>query len=547
MNQHPPASSPPASSPSDRRGTWREYLLVLSAALVLYVTSAAPTVLWQDSGLAQVRVLQRDLVGGLGLALSHPLYYVLAIAAQALPLAESAFKTNLVSAVFGAVTVANLYLLLRRLTGRRGGAVTGALTLAVAHTFWQHCALAEVYTVSTALLTGELLCLRAFFATGRGRWLVLLAALNGLGISNHMLAVLSLACYGLLALWLLARRRVGAGTLAAAGSAWLLGAGLYLALIASRLAAGDGLAETIRSALFGTGFAHNVLNVAPGLRQLRNSVLYLGLNFPTPTALLLIPGTLALLRLDQRPLRWCLLGLLALHLLWAVRYDVPDQYTFFIPSIVLLAVVIGLGADRFLAARGGGWRIVVAGCALLPAAVYVALPSVARRAHLNLGLTRQVPYRDPYSYFLQPWKTGYRGAERFAREAAELLPDGALLVADGTTVRPIQYFQLTGRWPGGVAVYPPLPRSGRRRPPLRPQDVAGPLAAGRLFVVTPQPGYCPDWLLEQCSFSPHGLLYRALPRGESAPPGAGRGSRGRPQGGTGDADEGGASQRAAGP
>ena len=182
----------------------RDYLLVLGISLVFYFICAAPGVLWQDSGMAQIRVLQHDVVGRLGLALSHPLYYLTAIGFQILPFSESAFKTNLVSVVFGALTVANVYLLLLMMKRARLGAAIGALSLLVAHTFWQHCALAEVYTLSTALMTAELLCLHRYCETGRVRWLTLLFFANGLGVSNHMLAVLSLACYAcfvLLALW----------------------------------------------------------------------------------------------------------------------------------------------------------------------------------------------------------------------------------------------------------------------------------------------------------------------------------------------------------
>jgi hypothetical protein len=60
---------------------WRGYLLAAGAALVFYLLSMAPSVLWQDSGLSQVRVLQRDLFGHYGLALSHPLYYLVPMAA----------------------------------------------------------------------------------------------------------------------------------------------------------------------------------------------------------------------------------------------------------------------------------------------------------------------------------------------------------------------------------------------------------------------------------------------------------------------------------
>ena len=496
---------------------WRAYWITLAAALILFVLSMAPGALWQDSGMAQVRVLQRDIVGHLGLALSHPLYYVLALAFQVLPFAESAFKTNLVSPLFGAVTVANVFLLLQLATGRRAAAVIGAISLAVAHTFWQHCALAEVYTVSTALLSAELLCIQQHATTGRPRWLLLLFLLNGLGVSNHMLAALSLPCYGVLMLWLVWHHRLRPTMLPGLALAWIIGAGLYLALIIGQLARGEALGATIHSALFGTGYAENVLNVIPSLRQLSNSILYLGMSLPTPAVLLIIPGLVAVYRLGFQALRAMLFALLVLHLAWAIRYDVPDQYTFFIPSLVLLAVVIGFGAARFLESRSGRWRVVLIVAAALPAVVYVPLPRIARAAGLRLGVSRTVPYRDEYSYFLHPWKTGYRGAERFAREVCETLPDGAVLFADGTTVRPIHYLQLTQRWRDDISVFPPVDQATEAILEFNEVSLAEALTNGRVFVVTPRHGYCPAWLVERYRFVREGPVYRVVGRKTNEP------------------------------
>ncbi len=489
---------------------WRSYGLVLAAALTFFVISVSPGVLWQDSGMAQVRVLQRDLVGHLGLALSHPLYYVLAIALQILPFGESAFKTNLVSVLFGAVTVANVFLLLRVVTGRRAGAVIGAVSLAVAHTFWQHCALAEVYTVSTALLSAELLCIHQHAATGKSRWLLLLLLLNGLGVSNHMLAALSLGCYAILVVWLIWRGRLRPAMLPLLALAWIAGAGLYLALIVAEIIGGGALGSTVYTAFFGAGYADHVLNLVPGRKQLINSVLYLGLNFPTPAALLVIPGLAAIRGMRFKTLRAMIVALLAVHLVWAIRYDVPDQYTFFIPSLVLVTVVIGCGAARFLEGRSAQWRAVLIVAAAFPAVVYVPLPRIARAAGLRLGVSRTVPYRNEYTYFLHPWKTGYRGAERFARELGEMLPENAVLIADGTTVRPIHYLQQLHRWREDVRVFPPPDRVAEANGEFSERPLAEALAAGRVFVVTPQRRYCPPWLLERYEFVPDGPVYRVV-------------------------------------
>lgn len=497
---------PPDAAPKQHR-LLPGYLAGLFSALAFYALTVAPGPLWQDSGMAQVRVLCRDLFGSLGLALSHPLYYVLAIAFQVLPFADSAFKTNLVSVVFGAVTVANILLAIRLLTGGWRGAAVGAVSLAVAHTFWQHCALAEVYTVTTALLSAELLCFLAWQRTRKPGWLTLLFLANGLGISNHLLASLSLACWiG----WFIAHVARGLVPFRLACSlvpAWLAGAALYLGLIAVRIAAGDGIASTLRSALVGE-YGHHVMNLTLSGRLLLNSCLYLGLNFPTPAVLLAFVAWRSARGHSLVPGLRMILVLLGVFLVWAVRYTVPDQYTFFIPSLLYIGILIGLGADRFLSVRPG-WFAVLLAAAAVPACVYIPLPTVAQRLDLNLGLTRQVPYRNEYEYFLHPWKTGYQGPRQFAEAMEKSLPDGAILIADGTTVRPIHYALLTGRWGRDVTVYPPLPRSGRPVAPSR-ESLENELSQGMVFVVTPARGYCPGWLLEGYETQSFGPIHRIV-------------------------------------
>ncbi len=500
----------------------RVWLAAFALSGVLYVATMAPGVLWQDSGLAQVRTLRRDFDGGLGLALAHPLYYAFTTTFQWIPVGEPAWRTNFVSAVFGAITIANLHLFLRLLLCRVIGpgrsaawaAAIGATSLTVAHTFWQHCALAEVYTVTTALLTAELLCLERFTATRRGRWLVLLFFANGLGISNHMFAGLSLAVYAVLVLAELCRRRLPAVVLVAMLAAWCLGASIYLGMIVDRLAAGDSAGEVLRSALFGGagggGYAAKALNPLPGLRQLRDSVICLAMNYPTPLALLMIPGAAAIVRKRHDPTAAVVAGLAVIHLVFAVRYDVPDQFTFFIPTIVLLAVVLAFGVERFLRA-GGRTRMAwaVAG-ALLPVAVYLPLPQVAREFGIGPGGAQEVPYRDAYTYFLHPWKFGEAGPRRFADEVLKTLAPDAFLWADGTAVRPVQYLKITQKRRPDVTVFPPLnPRDeedgrfGRAR--LQPW-----LDDSRFYVVTPRVPYAPRWLLEEYELEQEGVVWRVV-------------------------------------
>ncbi|MHC4572306.1 MAG: protein O-mannosyl-transferase family, partial [Planctomycetota bacterium] len=94
------------------------YLAVLMGAAALYVLTCAPSVLWQDSGVYVYRIWHNDIQGDLGLALSHPLYIMVGIAVKHIPLGELAWRINLISALFGAVAIANLFLLLRLWLGK---------------------------------------------------------------------------------------------------------------------------------------------------------------------------------------------------------------------------------------------------------------------------------------------------------------------------------------------------------------------------------------------------------------------------------------------
>ncbi len=463
--------------------------------------------------MAQVRTLQGDIEGSLGLALSHPLYYRLTGIFQWIPIGNPAWRTNLVSAVFGAITVAGLFLFLYQATRQRLPAVIGAISLGIAYTFWQHCALAEVYTLSTALLVLELLCLQQFVQHRSPTWLIALMLLNGLGTSNHMLATLSLGCYAVMIVVLIARQQLRPRWLPLLAIAWIIGASFYLSLIVSHIRQGEDVGPVIHSALFGYRYAPYVLNITPSAQQLINSVLYMGMNFPTPLAILAVVGLHIIWRkprnLDLTVCAWLWL----VHMIFAIRYDVPDQYTFFIPGIVLTALLIGLGAKSFVDPRSPGRGILLLCAAMLPLVVYVALPNIVRAGGINMGTQREIPFRDNYEYFLHPWKTGENGPRLFAEHLGDLLPPQAVLFADNTTVRPLQYMRLTESWRPDVRLYPPIVIDKSVDVRFGRAALSETISQGRVYVVTPQVPYCPDWLVEYYQFEESGLIYRvSLPK-----------------------------------
>ncbi len=491
------------------------YCVVLSATLVLYGISSAPGAVWQDSGLYQYRVWHNDLEGLEGLALSHPLYHIVAIGAKHVPLGEFGRRVNLVSAGAAAFAVANLYLLVRLWLGRDFPALMAALTLAVSHTFWWHASLAETYTLWAALFLGELVVLLQYSRTRNVGYLYGLGLLNGLALAVHMLATIPLACYAVLLLVLWARRRIRARDLALIAALWILGALPYEYLILKNIVQNRDVLGALASAAFGNRWQADVLNTTLSWRLIKEDILLVVLNFPTPNALLFFVGLYGLHRMGPTPaFRRVIVALLVLFFVFAARYTITDRYAFFLPFYCVAALVIGLGIHE-VTGSGSLCRMgLVAAFALLPVAVYAVAPGLAQRGNLSLGTRQNIPYRNDYEYFLRPWRTGYTGAERFARAALETAEPNAIICADSTTVAPLLYVQEVQGVRPDVKIAGIVSSQGAPR--VNEQTVEELLDERPVYVVSKRRGYCPAFLLEKYSLAEAGVLWRvakAVPAG----------------------------------
>jgi hypothetical protein len=493
------------------------YLLVLAAAGLLYGISCAPGTLWQDSGLIQYRVWHNDIEGFLGLAISHPLYYIVAIGAKLVPLGEVAHRVNLVSALAAAVAVANLYLLVRLWLGSEFPAIIAAVTLALSHTFWQHASIAETYTLWTALFLAELVMLLQYTRTGKVGYLYLLGLLNGLAIAVHMLASIAFVCYAVLIGILLARRTIRAKDVAIIAGLWVAGALPYEYLIVKNIAHSGDVLGTLASAAFADRWRGDVLNTHLSWKIVKENVLFLALNFPTPNILLFFAGAYGLCRTSHaRAFRNVLIALLVLFFVFAFRYTVADRYAFFIPLYCTAAIVIGLGAHE-ICTRLPYTPVpyVIALCSLLPVGVYVAAPAMAQRMNLQIGTRGDLPYRNDYTFFLEPWKTGDTGAGRFAAEALASAEPNAIILADTTTVGPLLYVQEVKGLRPDVKVVTGIV-SSRAAPPYNPQAMEQLVGTQPMYVTSKRPGYCPSFILDKCELIKAGVLWRVVKAGPSA-------------------------------
>ena len=275
----------------------RLYLAAFALFLAVYGLTSQRGPSWQDGGMFQWRILNFDLVGRLGLALSHPTLIAVGKVFSWIPLGRLAWRLNMVSAVFGAIAVANVTLLVRRLVPDRPLAawVAGGV-LGVAHTMWWLATMCECQTMFLAFFTLELNLL--VWLVRRPRiWVAgLLGLASGLAWATHNFALLALPAYGLIVLGLCVRRSLKWRALALMIACWLVGAAPLLWLMAQQ-AAGGGIVAAVDSALFGGGYHGSVLALrARSVMMGGGYVLY---NFPN-LALPLMLVTLGLLAARRR-------------------------------------------------------------------------------------------------------------------------------------------------------------------------------------------------------------------------------------------------------
>ncbi len=419
------------------------YIAVLLIAAGFYAATCAPGALWQDSGMYQYRILHNDIEGKLGLALSHPLYHIIGIGVKHIRLGEFAYRINLISAIAAAFTIANLFLLLRLWLNRNLPAVITAATLALSHTFWRHAVIAETYTLYTALLLAELLMLLQYVKTRRKVYLYLLGFFNGLAIANHMFAVIALVCYLVFCIVLLTRKQIKIRHFGIIVLLWLIGAAPYGYLIGKNIIQSGSFTATAASALFGKSWQRNVLNVSFSAGLIKENLIFFAYNFPTPNVIFFFAGLYGLKKVPRgHGFAKVLLALLILFFVFAFRYTVPDRYAFFIPFYCLASVIIGVGVNLLIAQYNSKILcLVILILSLLPIPTYIVAPAIAQKQKFNLSTRADVPRRNDYVWFLQPWKAGYSGAEEFADEVFDKLGPDAVVYADNTMVYPLLYIQ----------------------------------------------------------------------------------------------------------
>ncbi|MFZ0544367.1 MAG: DUF2723 domain-containing protein [Candidatus Promineifilaceae bacterium] len=180
---------------------WRPLspLFVVAFLLPVYLLTLGRTVGTADTFEFQVVIPRLGIVHPTG----YPLYLLLTRPFTFIPLNSVAWRVNVGTAVYGIGAACLLYQFLKSLTGQRVVPILTAVLFGLSPTFWSQSIQAEVYALHALIVSAVLVVVQRIGkwqleqpaenqASSPGKKPFLLAALLGLGLTNHLTTLILL-------------------------------------------------------------------------------------------------------------------------------------------------------------------------------------------------------------------------------------------------------------------------------------------------------------------------------------------------------------------
>ena len=439
---------------------------LVAASFALYLRTLAPDVAGADTGEFQFV----PYVLGIAHPPGYPLYTLLGKAFTLLPVGSVAFRMFLMSAFFGALTVALIYVAIARciswvergvdrpaaaIVGRLA-AVCGAGALAVSATWWCQSTVAAVRTLNGFFVALCLLLAVAWASSGERRWLKWLAVAFGLSLTHHI-SMWTLGPAFLLFLIVVDRRAV-AEPRTLSGLAWRfvapLAVLLYLPIRSAMGAPFDPAKpttlESFLSLVLARGFAgdmfHYGLADMPQRLDLLQQLLLAQFGW-VGLALAAVGALGALFTKTTRYAALLLVGVGTSNALVSITYRAPVIADYLIPSYIVISICLALGVWSI-----GRW--VGRGLArLTPPAWHSSVVGPVVIGLVSLAL----PWQTLAANFSSLDMSDYQEVRQFVDSVLRVAEPRSTILADWHDATALWYGQLAeglGRDVNVVYVYP---------------------------------------------------------------------------------------------
>ncbi len=325
---------------------WRDALFLLIYTAPIYLLTMGRTVGKADSFEFQVVIPQLEIAHPTG----YPLYILLTkLLTLFIPVGGMAWRVNVITAGYALLALYLLYELMRHLTKMPIIGVLTAALFALTPTFWSQAINAEVYSLNSLIVTAALLLMAKISREPSRRLPFALAAVLGLGLTNHLTTVILLLT-AVLTLFS-ARKKINLRpvTLPALLIAFLLPLSLYAYLPIRWQALHDepmGASRFIEWVI--AGRFRGALQLWAWLHDPARYTVVARLFTAEWTLFYLLAAAIGLLILAKTEWRhaFALTLIFTGYSFYALNYYVPDLAVFLIPAHLIIAILIGTAAAK---------------------------------------------------------------------------------------------------------------------------------------------------------------------------------------------------------
>lgn len=419
---------------------WAVILFVL--ALAVYGVTLAPTITWSHDGGDGGDLITAVHTLGLAHPPGYPTYILMGRLFSLLPWEDTAYKLNLMSAVFSALTITLFYLIAVELSPSSAPRlavliipVVAALGLAFSPVFWSQALITEVYGLNAFFVAVVLWLLVRWRRSHTPALLILLGFIYGLSLGNHLTMTLLIPPIALL-LWR-ERHHLRLALLGAVVLSLLVGLSIYLYLplrAAQNPPLNWGNPQTLQQFLWVVSaslYRHFVFALPWDQVPTRLSA----------WATLLIKqfgwwglflGLTGAWHLRYRDRSFSYLSWLAfiLYTAYAIGYNTTDSYVYLIPTFMFFALWLGGGLSVVLSYLADVW------------------PKTGAAVWVGCGLALAMPVLSLGTNFATTNLSQDRTAHDFGREIMAALPAEAIALTNSDQhTFTLWYFQyvVTGR------------------------------------------------------------------------------------------------------
>jgi hypothetical protein len=330
-----------------KRLRWTISIAVFLVSFIVYLATLAPTISWGDS--AEFVTVAYTM--GIAHPSGYPLYTLISKLFTYLPVGSIAYRVNLVSALFGSLTVMLVFLVVAKITSRFVPAILSSAFLAFSFVFWSQVVRAEVYALNAFFLTIIVLLLIRYDESRNIKFVYYTAFIYGLSLTNHLLSIILALpiIYFVLSAGLTYRKILNFRVISFIIFFFLLGLTpyLYLPLRSSQNPILDwGNPATIGNLVkHVSGYQYKNHMFVFSWRSLFQNVLkafyFIFIQFIIFVGFTLV-GMHKLWKMHKKILIF--MSLIALiDILVAVNYDISDIIVYYIPCYIIIAAFIGIG------------------------------------------------------------------------------------------------------------------------------------------------------------------------------------------------------------